>query len=399
MLRLDATGRPPRLPGAPRTAVARGVAAQIVGTRTAQARANVPAAAPARMEWADVAKAISIIGVVLLHAILAVPGGEDTMWRTFYLVLDPIRMPLFFLVSGMFAHRVLGRTLADLWFRRLWFLLVPYLAFKTITAVLRYLQNPDYQTFAQFIRSVIVGDPGIWFLYALMVFNIAAAATRKLPPAVVVALSVLPGIAYAAFDGWRFERYAEISHLVLYLPAFMIGLHGRALWLKLADLAAADGRRGGAGGVGKLMPVFVALGALGAYLTWWLLHALSGSVAGDVLVRMSGAVLAVPIALVAAVHLARVPVLSTALAAIGRNTLPIYVAHPIALWAVGTPLAGRLVDNGITTFTEPAAAVVLMLLVSVAAGVAMYFVGRTPVLKWILHPPALRRRAAGSASP
>ncbi|HHU44362.1 MAG TPA: hypothetical protein GXZ46_01770 [Actinomycetales bacterium] len=40
-------------------------------------------ATQARMDWADVAKAISIIGVVLLHAILVVPGGEDTYLRAF----------------------------------------------------------------------------------------------------------------------------------------------------------------------------------------------------------------------------------------------------------------------------------------------------------------------------
>ena len=65
------------------------------------------------MDWADVAKAISIIGVVLLHAILVVPGGEDTYLRAFYLLLDPIRMPLFFMISGLFSHRVVSRNLTE----------------------------------------------------------------------------------------------------------------------------------------------------------------------------------------------------------------------------------------------------------------------------------------------
>lgn len=344
------------------------------------------------MDWADVAKAISIIGVVLLHAILVVPGGEDTYLRAFYLLLDPIRMPLFFMISGLFSHRVISRNLTDLWYRRIWFLLVPYLVFKVITAVARYIQDPDYQTFGEFIRSVIVGDPGIWFLYALMVFNVIAVLTRKLPPGLVVALSFVPGIAYALLDGRQYERYAEISHIALYLPAFMVGLYGRALWLKLAKHAAVDPDREPAGGVGKLMPVFVALGALAAYLTWWVLYSLIESETGFVLLRLAGAILAVPIAIVIAVHLVRVPVLSPALVAIGRNTLPIYLAHPLALWIIGMPLARWLSANGITIFEEPEAGVVLMLLVCAAASAFLYFVGRVPVLKWIMHPPPLKRR-------
>ena len=38
------------------------------------------------------------------------------------------------------------------------------------------------------------------------------------------------------------------------------------------------------------------------------------------------------------------------------------------------------------------AGVVLMLLVCAAASAFLYFVGRVPVLKWIMHPPPLKRR-------
>ena len=346
------------------------------------------ATSPGRVEWADAAKAISIIGVCVLHAIIAVPGGDQTTWKAVYQVLDPIRMPLFFMVSGLFAHRVITRSLPDLFFRRIWFLLVPYLVFKGLNAGLREIVDPGYQTMREFLRSVVVGDPGLWFLYVLMAFNLIAWLLRKVPPALVVALSFVPGLAYGALRLDEFETFNEINHIVLYLPAFMIGLHARRLWLRLGEVADPDRVRS------PWTAYAVAALAVGAYLAWWVLDATTTGLLGHVIGRLTGVILAVPVAIVAAVHLTKVPVASRVLGEIGRNTLPIYVSHPLVIWMVGAPLGDAVVAHGSGSFTEVDVRILLNLLLCTMAGFVMYLIGKIPVVNWVLYPPALPRGRA-----
>ena len=120
-----------------------------------------------RLLWADCAKGLSIIGVCYMHVVTGVPGGTSTAWNWFNEFMDPIRMPLFFVISGLFAHRVIERTLGDLWYRRLWFLLVPYLVFTPVQAGIR-LNMADDLSWASLARAILLGDPGIWFLLSLI---------------------------------------------------------------------------------------------------------------------------------------------------------------------------------------------------------------------------------------
>ena len=63
----------------------------------------------ARVGWPDVAKGVCIILVVLWHVVtkhaIAVAGAGPVTdaWATLNAQLLPLRMPLFFLISGMFA--------------------------------------------------------------------------------------------------------------------------------------------------------------------------------------------------------------------------------------------------------------------------------------------------------
>ncbi|HCG2982640.1 TPA: acyltransferase family protein, partial [Corynebacterium striatum] len=59
-----------------------------------------------RLAWPDIAKGISILGVVLLHVTLTVPESSETRLAAFNVWLDPLRLPLFFLVSGYFSSKV-----------------------------------------------------------------------------------------------------------------------------------------------------------------------------------------------------------------------------------------------------------------------------------------------------
>ncbi|MGP5298855.1 acyltransferase family protein, partial [Corynebacterium variabile] len=224
-----------------------------------------PTRAPAanRLLWADCAKGLSIIAVCYMHVVTGVPGGQDSGWHWFNDVMDPIRMPMFFLISGLFAHRVIERTLGDLWYRRLWFLLVPYLVFTPVQAAIRIDMVEDV-TWQNLGRAILFGDPGIWFLYALMVFNIAACLLRRVPPLVAVGLSAIPAVCIVAAG---LTQYNEITHITAYMPAFFLGLHFRVVFFRLAA-RATDWR--------------VILGAVAAYVGWeWVMDLLVDHVNPD----------------------------------------------------------------------------------------------------------------------
>lgn len=346
------------------------------------------------MLWADTAKGLSIMGVCLLHS--GVP--DDSFLSVFSEALDPIRMPLFFLVSGMFAHRVIERTLGDLWFRRLWFLLVPYLVFTPFEAAYRLNWRGDLD-FSTMLWSILVGSPAIWFLHALMVFNVAACLLRKLPPVWAVVASVVPLVVVLVLDLNQFASGREIIHLITYAPAFFLGLHARTLWFRLADAAAA--RR-------TWLPVLLA--AVLAYTAWWSIKLpvvehlreegwSSRAHVINAMVGSAGALLTVPLGIVVAAWIARTPYLARVFAAVGRNTLPIYVSHQAVMFVVRHELAPWLVelDPESWGFLEGEyARFVMGVLSCVVAGLVFYVVGRTPVVGWILYPPALPRRPKGS---
>ncbi|MCJ7858588.1 acyltransferase family protein [Corynebacterium kalidii] len=345
--------------------------------------------APGRLLWADCAKGLSIIAVCYMHVVTGIPGAQETAWNWFNELMDPIRMPLFFVISGLFAHRVVERTLGDLWYRRLWFLLVPYLVFTPVQAAIR-LDMADDLGWASLGRAILLGDPGIWFLYVLMVFNILACLLRRVPPVWAVALSFVPALVVAA-AGWT--GYPELTHITQYAPAFFLGLHFRHLFFRIAEHAAR--------------PAVVATAVL-AFVGWeWIYSTVADIVRPDgwstgeaavmnllALVRI---VTAVPMGILLAASISRTPRLSGAVAAVGRNTLPIYVSHHAVLHLVSAVVIPSLLasDPVVWGFLEDTNVRVVVGLVTCAvAGFVFYLVGRTPVLKWVLHPPALPRRAA-----
>ncbi|MDN5582358.1 MULTISPECIES: acyltransferase family protein [unclassified Corynebacterium] len=355
----------------------------------AAAADTAPRPAGGRLLWADCAKGLSIIGVCYMHVVTGVPGATDTAWNWFNGFMDPIRMPLFFVISGLFAHRVIERTLGDLWYRRLWFLLVPYLVFTPVQAAIR-LDMADDLSWTSLGRAILLGDPGIWFLYVLMIFNILACLLRHLPPVWSVAVSFIPALVVAAAG---LSSIPEITHITQYAPAFFVGLHFRQLFLRLAAHA---------GNLAVIATVFV------VFLGWeWIFSAVADHVrpggwsTGEAslmgLLAMVRIFTAVPAGILVATWLSRTPVVAGVLSAIGRNTLPIYVSHHAALHLVMAVVVPSLLANDPETWGFLAgtnAMVYTGLLTCAVAGFVFYLVGRTPVLKWVLHPPALPRRTS-----
>ena len=66
-----------------------------------------------RLEWVDLVKSVSVLLVVLMHFVLTlldVTGSPITeFWRGLIAVLEPLRMPTFFVVSGRLAAGAVKR--------------------------------------------------------------------------------------------------------------------------------------------------------------------------------------------------------------------------------------------------------------------------------------------------
>ncbi|GGG70775.1 hypothetical protein GCM10007338_04590 [Corynebacterium pelargi] len=341
----------------------------------------MPVAAPQqRMAWPDVAKGLSILGVVLLHITLAVPDGSETFGAHANELLAPLRMPLFFLVSGFFSVKVFRFSFVQLWTKRLWFLAVPYLCWAPVEM---WLKNYEWFAFLgqpmpekdYYIDSLIESSNMYWFLHSLVLFTMVLWATKVLPAwarwgVLVLVIIFAPVFPYPPL----------VAKVSTYLPCFLIGAYGRPLIERFANQA--------------LKPWALLIGLL-SYMA-----------AKEVLVQAENindaqfhqvlntvaTVLHLPGGIILAVLLAKIPVLGEALKRIGRHTLVIYISHPIALTVI-FGYGFRYREGGIgldvpELMGHTTTWVLLCIPVTIAGAFAMQLLSKLPVIGWTLFPPS-----------
>ncbi|MFI7425557.1 pyridoxal-phosphate dependent enzyme [Micromonospora sp. NPDC049836] len=292
-----------------------------------------------RVLWADVAKGACIILVVLWHVIvkhylqidwrldLPLPGA----WGLFGEQLLPLRMPLFFTISGIFAAHAVARpwrVAARPRIARTLYLYATWLLIHTALLALAPGFPTDRATsLGGLLAQLTVTPSNLWYLYALAVYFALAKALRRVHPAVLLAgagaLSALAATGLLDGPGNRGQVYQN-------LVFFLAGVHARGHLQRWA--AAATARR------------LAGLGA--AYAAALAGTALAGA-AGWPGVRLLVSAVAVAFGLTAAARLARLPVIGAALARLGRRTLPIYVLHMPVLALLHRLLAGPVAElNG-----------------------------------------------------
>ena len=370
-----------------------------------------------RLAWPDVAKGLSILGVVLLHVTLAVPEAQDTWLAAFNVWLDPLRLPLFFLVSGYFSQKVFRFSFAELVTRRLWFFFVPYVVWMLIEQQTKRVEyhwvfgDPIFDP-SQMVASLLVGHSMAWFLYALILFNVFLWCVRTLPGWLGLLLSFLPIL----FMAWQAE-FHSIAKAVMFLPVFVAAAYFRDAITAFADALEAPFQ-----GRWEQRTLWAYSATLVAYAVGFFIRRdwdqranpmevawpLPGAeVLADhdlhILVRMVEQFFEVPVGIAVAVAVSYIPAVSTGLRFIGAHTLPIYLGHPIGLTVLyGFPmalyprevsLAGQWpLDN--TWFWLS-----MCMVYAGLASLALWALGKIPVLGWSLKPPALGRRQAEPVEP
>ncbi|AKK06507.1 putative membrane protein [Corynebacterium mustelae] len=337
-----------------------------------------------RMAWPDVARGVSILGVMTLHATFEVPGGSDTVIAKANELIAMLRMPLFFLVAGFFARKVYRFNVVELFSKRIWFLLVPYLCWAPVEiffARLKLLRNLDVaMPTAEFYRETVVwGLNMYWFLWVLIIFTVVLWLTKAWP---TWAQFALPVVVIAATPWLLAHGNLSTPRLVAYLPLFLLGAYLRPAITWFADNALRWQVAVSAiivGGIAAVVHQFVIRGELVSE---------TFKPVVDVMISIG----LIPLGVLAAVILAKVPVLGAALMKVGRHTLVAYLGHPIALSIIfSLGIYGRVnIEPGADVVFETPTFWVLMCLVMCGLGaVVMYSIARTPIVGWTIHPPKI----------
>jgi fucose 4-O-acetylase-like acetyltransferase len=269
--------------------------------------------ARARVVWVDVAKGIGIILVVYGHALRGFWGTKQ--WPAWTIAQDSLiyafHMPLFFLVGGLFLWQSIDRGRAQFIRTRWWAIVYPYLLWSFVcgaieVAASRFANTP--MSFRDLLFIPLVPIEQFWFLYALLIVQIIAAAC--FPSKAFLALACVVGLGFAVMS-----EGITIFHIALrFLPFLVVGVCGAQFIKQMSLMRPAIQTMAFAMAwlafavvysVGRLEPLStVALGCAGAI----------GCMAGAMLIAMSS--------------------VGRSLALLGQASMAIYVLH--TLFSAGT---------------------------------------------------------------
>src|SRR5690606_35564392 len=152
-----------------------------------------------RLAWVDAAKGMSILLVVAHHAVsfLHTSGLVPPAVVAANTALASMRMPLFFLVSGLFVARPLAAPWRVVLAKRFAFFHIP-----AVAAVDPYVDDTDPVALA---LSPLVPGSGMWFIYALALFAVLAKLGKGLP----VWLQLGAAGVLSAFVGAEIVQFEE----------------------------------------------------------------------------------------------------------------------------------------------------------------------------------------------
>ena len=358
----------------------------LLGISAAEQKGRHAAPSSERSTWADAAKGLCILLVVSWHVIwkhylwidwqLPVPIPEA--WSVFGRSLLPMRMPLFFVISGMFAATAVNRpwpTVARSRVAKFLYLYMVWLAIHTaILAPLPIAFDTEIARDAwDVVEQLTISPTTLWYLFGLAVYFVTAKLLRKVPMVpvllVAVALSTASAAGWIDSPGNRASLYQNLFFFLcgLYLRPHVENLAARTNWWKVAVTGL---------GYGVMLGVLVVFQANATPGVWPL-----------------ASIIATLFAILVMAKVALWKGIGGWLALIGRQTLPIYVIHmpmlALAHWLLLEPLAAappipRLVLAVLEPLLLTAALVAFCLTAHrllLAAGVA-----------WLFDVPARERR-------
>lgn len=191
-----------------------------------------------RIEWIDYAKGIGIFLVVLGHVLRGLGASVGQGYQPELLATDQwiyaFHMPLFFLLSGLFADRAVSKPPRRFLIDRFQKILYPYFLWSALVGALRILSGQNKgTTLLQFLTgfwaTIYYPIDIFWFLFALFLISTLFYGLRKLKVPLVLLLlaaSVLYGIS-VIFPFWiSWDPWQRVQTYSLY---FVVGAMARPL--------------------------------------------------------------------------------------------------------------------------------------------------------------------------
>lgn len=329
-----------------------------------------------RIDWIDLVKASSVLLVVFMHATntlvdLVGPTGVGAFLHTVNAVVEPLRMPVFFLVSGMLAASAVkrpwrastSRTSGMIYLYVLWMAL--FLGMQTLFGL----------SVGEPVWAVLFAKSGYWYLYAMALFFVIAKLLRNQPPLVIVAVALLPNLL-RPFVGQFFDAVVPGSlytSMAMNLFFFLLGVYFKDVVAGIAQKATWTHT--------------VVLGAVSIpFGVWWMTNpALIGQTYFPV------SVLLVAFGISLAVQITRNGAPAWA-AFVGARTLPIYVWQWPVLFLVATFLPGAALAHPLLQLLFP------VTVTAVVGVTAVWLHGQTwtkhlfSAPAWVTSSPQIRLR-------
>lgn len=292
-----------------------------------------------RETWVDVAKGVAILLVVLFHAGGYVPASTTagSAWEQVNVVLVSVRMPLFFLVSGLFISKALVSQPARRYFRnKPWPPLYLFVLWTSIFAVLYAVSDGAFGE--SVVRSLLL-DTTLWYMAGLAVHMSVAWVIRGLPPKVQIGGAAVLALPFAVF--FPFEL-GGLAHIPNYFVFFLLGCHGRQA---LTGLVKEAGRRR----TGMLLATCIGLLGVAVVLRKVLpeIQELQAVILFALL-----PLAAVPFALICC-HAIAAGRAGGWLSWLGRHTLPVFLLHPLALQLIDLLGASALSEQSLLAWVMP----------------------------------------------
>jgi uncharacterized membrane protein YcfT len=279
----------------------------------------------------DVAKGLAIVAVAQYHSANFL-GKADLLpaaWEPVTDALATVRMPLFFMASGLFAASSLAKSWGNLVEKRL----VLYLYLYVVWSVARFAlyHVPPWTRLQdggriQVLATIFVWPTGgLWYLYALALFFVLIRLVARVPVAVQIGVAAVLSAAFGSNqlntgnDAW--------DKMAVNLVFFLLGCH-LGPWI-----------RNWAGRLRRRDAVVLLAGYVGGSVLAD--RAELGPVPG---LRLLLSVLAVTGAVAGSVWLARIPARWNLFRYLGERTLPIYLVHYLVAGGIVAALASSSLD-------------------------------------------------------
>lgn len=321
----------------------------------------------ARIGWADHAKGLCIILVVMLYAAdhVASEVGSAGWLEAVVEFARPFRMPDFFFVSGILLTLTIQRdwrTFLDrkvahfAYFYALWLTILvgfasPWLAESMGWDGVR----------ALYLRSFYHPYSLLWFIYLLPIFFVLTKALRHTAPALVWAVAAALQISAMETGVKVLDKFA--AYYVYFHSGYVLAPYV----IRFAHAAAAR-----------------PLHALAALAAWAVAHGLLvyAGIADAPGLSLALAFAGAAAMIAVSVLMSRVPVLFSPIAYCGRNTLPIYLAFaiPLAIAAKLLFTSGWIADPGTIAALVTASAV--------CGALALRLIVKDTALRFLFERPA-----------